>query len=95
MFCRSMFRHRPNENGSIASSESVPRHLKTVIFYFRHHVYRKTEGGKDIELSEVGPRFEMKSKSSFCFCDMLASILRRRNLFDNCLMDHNEISQVL
>lgn len=27
---------------------------------FRHHVYRKTEGGKDIELSEVGPRFEMK-----------------------------------
>ncbi|KAK3101303.1 hypothetical protein FSP39_002538 [Pinctada imbricata] len=27
---------------------------------FRHHVYKKTEGGKDIDLSEVGPRFEMK-----------------------------------
>lgn len=27
---------------------------------FRHHVYKKVEGGKDIELQEVGPRFEMK-----------------------------------
>lgn len=27
---------------------------------FRHHVYKKTENGKDIELQEVGPRFEMK-----------------------------------
>lgn len=27
---------------------------------FRHHVYKKVEGGKDIELAEVGPRFEMK-----------------------------------
>ena len=29
-------------------------------------MYRKTEGGKDIELSEVGPRFEMKSKLTRC-----------------------------
>lgn len=27
---------------------------------FRHHVFRKVENGKDIELKEVGPRFEMK-----------------------------------
>ncbi|XP_045164763.1 U3 small nucleolar ribonucleoprotein protein IMP4-like [Mercenaria mercenaria] len=27
---------------------------------FRHHVYKKVDGGKDIELEEVGPRFEMK-----------------------------------
>ena len=32
------------------------------VFSCRHHVYKKTEGGKDIELQEVGPRFEMKSK---------------------------------
>ncbi|KAL5015218.1 hypothetical protein ScPMuIL_009488 [Solemya velum] len=27
---------------------------------FRHHVYKKTEDGRDVELQEVGPRFEMK-----------------------------------
>lgn len=27
---------------------------------FRHHVYKKVDGGKTIELEEVGPRFEMK-----------------------------------
>ncbi|XP_064632681.1 U3 small nucleolar ribonucleoprotein protein IMP4-like [Lineus longissimus] len=27
---------------------------------FRHHVYKKTENGRDVELTEVGPRFEMK-----------------------------------
>ncbi|NP_001171858.1 U3 small nucleolar ribonucleoprotein IMP4 [Saccoglossus kowalevskii] len=27
---------------------------------FRHHVYKKIENGKDIELKEIGPRFEMK-----------------------------------
>ncbi|XP_070558669.1 U3 small nucleolar ribonucleoprotein protein IMP4-like isoform X2 [Ptychodera flava] len=27
---------------------------------FRHHVYKKVDNGKDIELQEVGPRFEMK-----------------------------------
>ncbi|XP_076102144.1 U3 small nucleolar ribonucleoprotein IMP4-like [Mytilus galloprovincialis] len=27
---------------------------------YRHHVYKKSEEGKDIELSEVGPRFEMQ-----------------------------------
>jgi len=27
---------------------------------FRHHVYKKVSGSKDIELTEVGPRFEMK-----------------------------------
>jgi rRNA maturation protein Rpf1 len=26
--------------------------------YFRHHVYKKNEG--QIELTELGPRFEMK-----------------------------------
>ncbi|KAK3612063.1 hypothetical protein CHS0354_021751 [Potamilus streckersoni] len=28
---------------------------------FRHHTYKKTENGRDIEMKEVGPRFEMKS----------------------------------
>lgn len=27
---------------------------------FRHHIYKKVDGGKSIELGEVGPRFEMK-----------------------------------
>ncbi|KAL3852576.1 hypothetical protein ACJMK2_016197 [Sinanodonta woodiana] len=27
---------------------------------FRHHTYKKTENGRDIEMKEVGPRFEMK-----------------------------------
>ncbi|XP_067942775.1 U3 small nucleolar ribonucleoprotein protein IMP4-like [Watersipora subatra] len=27
---------------------------------YRHHVYKKVPGSKDIELSEIGPRFEMK-----------------------------------
>lgn len=27
---------------------------------FRHHIYKKKDGGRNIELSEVGPRFEMK-----------------------------------
>lgn len=27
---------------------------------FRHHVYKKVEGGRGLELQEVGPRFEMK-----------------------------------
>lgn len=27
---------------------------------FRHHTYKKGEGGKNVELNEVGPRFEMK-----------------------------------
>lgn len=36
--------------------------LQPNISYDRHHVYKKTENGKDIELQEVGPRFEMKSE---------------------------------
>merc|ERR1712038_905170 len=27
---------------------------------FRHHTYKKAENGKDIELSEVGPRFQLR-----------------------------------
>jgi len=27
---------------------------------FRHHSYRKTENGRDLELNEIGPRFEMR-----------------------------------
>ncbi|OWF41988.1 U3 small nucleolar ribonucleoprotein protein IMP4-like [Mizuhopecten yessoensis] len=27
---------------------------------FRHHIHKKTDGGRNTELSEVGPRFEMK-----------------------------------
>ena len=47
-------------------------HSYTKGFYyfnnFRHHVYHKTEGGKKIELAEVGPRFEMKGMVAFnCF----------------------------
>ena len=30
------------------------------IFFFRHHTYKKVDG--QIELTEVGPRFEMKGK---------------------------------
>lgn len=30
-----------------------------VFFYYRHHNYKKTDH-KNIELTEVGPRFEMK-----------------------------------
>jgi len=26
----------------------------------RHHVYKKSEGGKDVELTELGPRFQLK-----------------------------------
>ena len=38
----------------------------------RHHVYRKGSGGaKDIDLKEVGPRFEMKRK----FIQLLKSAL--------------------
>ena len=35
--------------------------LLLCIFICRHHVYKK-EDHKNIELSEVGPRFEMKCK---------------------------------
>lgn len=31
---------------------------------FRHHTYKKGEGGKGIELKEVGPRFQLRRKSS-------------------------------
>ncbi|XP_023342415.1 U3 small nucleolar ribonucleoprotein protein IMP4 [Eurytemora carolleeae] len=27
---------------------------------FRHHTYKKTERGKDVELAEVGPRFQLR-----------------------------------
>lgn len=27
---------------------------------FRHHTYKKAEGGKKIEMSEVGPRFQLR-----------------------------------
>ena len=27
---------------------------------FRHHNFKKVEGGKDIELKEVGPRFQLR-----------------------------------
>ena len=30
---------------------------------YRHHTFKKTNG-KEVELKEVGPRFEMKCKSS-------------------------------
>lgn len=29
---------------------------------FRQHVYKKIDGGKDYELTEIGPRFSMKCK---------------------------------
>jgi len=35
---------------------------KTIPPTCRHHVYKKGEGGRGIELDEVGPRFEMKCK---------------------------------
>ena len=41
-------------------SRKVNVNLKIMIVLFRHHVYKKVEGGKNIELTEVGPRFEMK-----------------------------------
>ena len=33
-----------------------------VFVSFRHHCYKKIEGGKQIELKEVGPRFEMQCR---------------------------------
>merc|ERR1712107_66066 len=27
---------------------------------FRHHTYKKVEGGKNVELKEVGPRFQLR-----------------------------------
>jgi U3 small nucleolar ribonucleoprotein protein IMP4 len=27
---------------------------------FRHHTYKKTERGKDVELAEIGPRFQLR-----------------------------------
>ena len=27
---------------------------------FRHHTYKRKEGGKDIELDEIGPRFQLR-----------------------------------
>lgn len=33
---------------------------------YRHHTYKKGEGGKGIELKEVGPRFQLRRKL-FCF----------------------------
>lgn len=29
---------------------------------YRHHTYKKGEGGKGIELKEVGPRFQLRRK---------------------------------
>ena len=36
--------------------------LISCVLSFSHHAYKKVEGGKQIELGEVGPRFEMKRK---------------------------------
>ena len=33
-------------------------HREACVFSFRHHTYKKGDG--QVELSEVGPRFEMK-----------------------------------
>lgn len=33
-----------------------------IYFFFRHHTYKKVDG--QVELTEVGPRFEMKGKLS-------------------------------
>ena len=37
---------------------SVIKNKKWIFFLFRHHTYKKVDG--QVELSEVGPRFEMK-----------------------------------
>ena len=34
---------------------------------YRHHTFKKSNG-KDVELKEVGPRFEMKCKSTTPSC---------------------------
>ena len=36
--------------------------IHATVFWCRHHVYKKS-GAKDVELKEVGPRFEMKRMS--------------------------------
>lgn len=52
----------------LATKQSGATGTLTVSFtiYFlllhRHHIYKKTENGRDIELNEVGPRFEMKGE---------------------------------
>ena len=41
---------------------------------FRHHNFKKVDGGKDIELKEVGPRFQLRWEAFLVaklFCNLL------------------------
>ena len=38
-------------------------YFDVLLFDCRHHVYKKT-GGKEVELKEVGPRFELRCEHS-------------------------------
>ena len=40
---------------------NIPKSDVFFIYYFRHHTYKKTDH-KNVELTEVGPRFEMRCK---------------------------------
>lgn len=40
---------------------NIPKSNVFFIYYFRHHTYKKTDH-KNVELTEVGPRFEMRCK---------------------------------
>lgn len=39
--------------------------------FFRHHTYKKVDG--QVELTEVGPRFEMKGKLHIVICKIFVS----------------------
>ena len=54
--------------GKITFMELMQEDSKRVITFanhddfisFRHHNFKKVDGGKDIELKEVGPRFQLR-----------------------------------
>jgi len=58
------------------------------IFFSRHHTYRKNDG-KEIVLSEIGPRFEMKCKGNFmfvCFLFYGLEVYMYLNLWSICIL---------
>jgi hypothetical protein len=43
--------------------EIISFFLSFLLFYLRHHTFKKSaENKNDVDLDEVGPRFEMKRK---------------------------------
>lgn len=49
---------------------NIPKSNVFFIYYFRHHTYKKTDH-KNVELTEVGPRFEMRCKYGWIYLHSL------------------------